>query len=209
MRALFSKALDYPLPEGVGEYGVSAQHSISHPLTLTPHLVFLHGTTWETKHWPEAYWRELIERANAEGRPVRLPWGNEAERLRAERLAAGLPNATVLPRLSLSGIAAELAGAAACVAVDTGLGHLAAALDVPTVSLYGPTDPRRTGTWGARQIHLASDFPCAPCLQRRCAYRPTAEDRAAFDIERESPLCHTRLSPERVWQTLETLLAGT
>jgi heptosyltransferase-1 len=56
------------------------------------------------------------------------------------------------------------------VAVDTGLGHLAAALDVPTISLFGPTNPGLTGAYGKAQIHLASDFPCAPCLQKKCTY---------------------------------------
>lgn len=170
------------------------------------YFVFLHGTTWTTKHWPEAYWRALLEQADNAGWPVRLPWGSAAERERAERLAAGLAHVTVLPRLSLAGIAAELAGARACVAVDTGLGHLAAALDVPTVSLYGPTNPGHTGTWGPRQVHLASDFGCAPCLRKQCAYQPTSDDRARFDVTRESPLCFTRVAPQRVWQALAPLL---
>ncbi len=171
------------------------------------YLVFLHGTTWATKHWPERYWRQLAERADAAGWPVRLPWGNEAERLRAERIATGLATITVLPKLSLSGLAAELAQARACVAVDTGLGHLAAALAVPTISLYGPTNPALTGAWGPGQTHLASDFPCAPCLKKTCGYQPTQDDRSRFDVVAESPLCFTRLSPDVVWKKLEPALS--
>lgn len=72
----------------------------------------------------------------------------------------------MLPKLNLAGVAKVLAQAQACVAVDTGLGHLAAALDVPTISLFGPTNPGLTGAYGKAQIHMASDFPCAPCLQK-------------------------------------------
>lgn len=72
------------------------------------------------------------------GVDVKLPWGNAAEKARAERLAQGLQNAEVLPKLNLAGVARVLAGARACVAVDTGLGHLAAALDVPTISCSAP-----------------------------------------------------------------------
>ena len=140
------------------------------------------------------------------GVEVRLPWGNPAEKARAERIANGLNNAVVLPKLNLAGVAKVLASASACVAVDTGLGHLAAALDVPTISLFGPTNPGLTGAYGKVQIHLASDFPCAPCLQKQCTYQPTADDLRRFDIKREFPLCFTRLSPERVASRLSTLL---
>ncbi len=172
----------------------------------TSYLVFLHGTTWPTKHWPELYWRRLAERACAAGWQVHLPWGSDAERARAERLAEGLAGARVLPKLTLAGVAAEIAGARACVAVDTGLGHLAAALAVPTVSVYGPTNPGFTGAWGKDQHHLDSDFPCAPCLQKRCRYTPSADDRARADFAREQPLCFTRVAPERVWSELAALL---
>ena len=149
---------------------------------------------------------DLAERMDRFGVDVKLPWGNAAEKARAERLAQGLKNAEVLPRLNLAGVARVLAGAKACVAVDTGLGHLAAALDVPTISLFGPTNPGLTGAYGKAQIHLASDFPCAPCLQKKCTYQPTAEDQRRFDLKREWPLCFTRLNPERVATRLSTLL---
>ncbi len=110
------------------------------------------------------------------------------------------------PNSNLAGVARVLAGARACVAVDTGLGHLAAALDVPTISLFGPTNPGLTGAYGKGQIHLGSDWSCAPCLQKQCTYQPTADDLRRFDIKRESPLCFTRLNPERVASRLSTLL---
>ncbi|WP_137887106.1 lipopolysaccharide heptosyltransferase I [Pseudomonas sp. 2FE] len=205
VRQLFAQALDYPLPGSVGDYGLKRAQLAGTPAGA-PYLLFLHGTTWDTKHWPEAYWRELAERMGALGWAVRLPWGNPAEKARAERIAAGLENAAVLPKLALAGMAKVLAGARACVAVDTGLGHLAAALDVPTLSLFGPTNPGLTGAYGRSQIHLASDFPCAPCLKKTCAYQPTAEDKRWHDLKREWPLCFTRLNPQRVATELEALL---
>jgi len=211
VRGLFAKALGYPLPEGPGDYGLDPArvHADSAaPGAGAPYLLFLHGTTWVTKHWPEPYWRQLVERAVAAGWKVRLPWGNAAELARAQRLAADLPGVTILPRLKLAGIAAEVAGATACVAVDTGLGHLAAAFGVPTVSLFGPTDPGYTGAWGANQVHLASNFHCAPCLQRRCSYHPNAAEQARFDVVAEHPLCFTRLDPQRVWDALARLTAA-
>lgn len=205
VRQLFAVALGYDLPKGLGDYGLDVERLVELP-RKNPFVLFLHGTTWDTKHWPESYWRELAQRMGQLGVEVRLPWGNPAEKARAERIARGLRNAVVLPKLNLAGVAKVLAGASACVAVDTGLGHLAAALDVPTVSLFGPTNPGLTGAYGKSQIHLASNFPCAPCLQKKCTYVPTTEDQQRFDLKREWPLCFTRLNPERVVSRLSALL---
>lgn len=205
VRQLFALSLGYSLPPTVGDYGLDRSR-LSLQTSGPPYLVFLHGTTWYTKHWPELYWRQLAELVINAGWSVKLPWGNAAEKARAERLANGLPGAVVLPRLNLADMAHVLASARACVAVDTGLGHLAAALGGPTLSLFGPTNPGYTGAYGTAQVHLASDFPCAPCLRKDCTYRPTAEDRRRFDLEREQPLCFTRLPPERVMHELQPLL---
>ncbi|OOW01300.1 lipopolysaccharide heptosyltransferase I [Pseudomonas sp. MF6396] len=204
VRQLFALALGYDLPSGLGDYGLD--RSRLEEIPTKPYVVFLHGTTWDTKHWPELYWRQLAERLGRTGLHICLPWGNPAEKARAERIAQGLKNAQVLPRLNLAGVARVLAAAKACVAVDTGLGHLAAALDVPTLSLFGPTNPGLTGAYGKAQVHLGSDFPCAPCLQKKCTYKPSADDRRRFDLKREWPLCFTRLNPERVASQLSALL---
>lgn len=204
VRQLFAMALAYDLPEGIGNYGLDLDRLQLPP--AAPYVVFLHGTTWATKHWPEAYWRELAERMGQRNLQVRLPWGNPQEKARAERIAQGLKNCQVLPKLNLAGVACVLAAAKACVAVDTGLGHLAAALDVPTISLFGPTNPGLTGAYGRAQVHQASNFPCAPCLQKKCTYKPSAEDLRRFDLKREWPLCFTRLNPEHVASRLSALL---
>nr|WP_189672810.1 lipopolysaccharide heptosyltransferase I [Pseudomonas taiwanensis] len=204
VRQLFAMALAYDLPEGIGNYGLDLDRLQLPP--AAPYVVFLHGTTWATKHWPEAYWRELAERMGQRNLQVRLPWGNPQEKARAERIAQGLKNCQVLPKLNLAGVARVLAAAKACVAVDTGLGHLAAALDVPTISLFGPTNPGLTGAYGRAQVHQASNFPCAPCLQKKCTYKPSAEDLRRFDLKREWPLCFTRLNPEHVASRLSALL---
>ncbi|UVE18309.1 lipopolysaccharide heptosyltransferase I [Pseudomonas sp. LS44] len=185
VRQLFAQALDYPLPQGVVDYGLD-RNRLADPV-VPAYLLFLHGTTWASKHWPEAYWRALLERMNELAWDVRLPWGNADEQARAERLAEGLAHVSVLPRLNLAGIAKVIAGARACVAVDTGLGHLAAALDVPTISLYGPTRPDLVGAYGGSQVHLCAEGP----------------DAGSGDRDK---LCFDSLRPERVALELEALL---
>ncbi|MCU1718347.1 lipopolysaccharide heptosyltransferase I [Pseudomonas sp. 5P_3.1_Bac2] len=159
VRQLFAQALDYPLPDSRADYGLDRNQLADRD--TAPYLLFLHGTTWPSKHWPETNWHELAQVMAAQGWGIRLPWGSEAEKARAERIAAGIEKAAVLPKLNLAGMAKVIAGARACVAVDTGLGHLAAALDVPSISLYGPTLPGRVGAYGRAQIHLCASGPHA------------------------------------------------
>jgi heptosyltransferase-1 len=72
-------------------------------ITDQPYIVLLHGTTWNSKYWPEASWTELIHLLAQQGWRCLLPWGNEVERQRAHRLqAAGGEQAQVLPKLSLT-----------------------------------------------------------------------------------------------------------
>lgn len=161
VRELFAQALGYELPADIGNYGLDRRSLAAQLPACEPYLMFLHGTTWPSKHWHESNWRTVAEYCDAQGWHVRLPWGSEAERQRAERIAQNLEHVSVLPRLSIKEVASWLAGAQACIAVDTGLGHLTAALDVPCISLYGPTTPERVGAYGKGQVHLCASGPHA------------------------------------------------
>lgn len=196
VRQLFSEALDYPLPVGSASYGLEREGFVN-SVESKAYIVALHGTAWGTKLWPESYWLELIRLANAAGLDVLLPWGSDEERDRAERLADHSRGAQVLRRMSLADMAGVLAGARGVVAVDTGLAHLAAALAVPAVAIYGATQPGLTGTLGANQKQLQSTLECAPCLRRRCHYRGSTGVK---------PACYASVPPDKVWATLGTLL---
>jgi heptosyltransferase I len=197
-RALFAGALHYTVPATL-DYGLQ----LPPPPTgdgperePVDYLVFIPGTTWPSKHWPEAYWRALTILATDAGWRVRINFGSDAERSAAERIAAGIPNVE-LPRLSIESLAHVLRDARAVVSVDSGPGHLAAAVGTPGVSIYGATDPALMGTRGAGQMHLRADFPCSPCLRRRCKFT----DRGGI-----YPDCYASVPPERVWSTLRDLI---
>ena len=195
VRQLFAAALEYVVPDTLPDYGIRGRFAV---VPRQPSLVFLHGTTWPTKHWPDDYWVELASMAVAAGLQVKLPWGDAAEKQRAEKIAAVDKSVEVLPRMQLGELAEVIASAGGVVGVDTGLVHLAAALGTPCVTLYGATDPGLIGTVGAAQYHLRASFPCAPCQQRKCHYQGAAE---VF------PACYGDLPPTRVWQMLEAALA--
>ncbi|MFV9260199.1 lipopolysaccharide heptosyltransferase RfaC [Citrobacter freundii] len=150
-RELFAKSLGYAKPQSQGDYAI-AQHFVNECNADTgQYAVFLHATTRDDKHWPEANWRELIELLNNTGIRIKLPWGAPHEEERAKRLAEGFPYVDVLPRMSLEEVAHILAGAKFVVSVDTGLSHLTAALYRPNITLYGPTDPGLIGGYGKNQ----------------------------------------------------------
>ena len=155
-RELFAKSLGYSRPAQTGDYAI-AQHFLGTAQTSqTPYLVFLHATTRDDKHWPEAQWRQLITLMSGSGITIKLPWGAPHEEARARRLAEGFDDVDVLPRMSLEQVAYVLAGAKGVVSVDTGLSHLTAALDRPNITLYGPTDPGLIGGYGKNQHSVIS-----------------------------------------------------
>lgn len=156
-RALFARALNYTLPATRGDYGVRANLT-QQKIKSSRGLLFFHGTARAEKLWPVDRWVELAGLADAEDYPVWLPWGNESEHQRARDIARQSATAQVLPRLDLLGLAGMLLEVNGAVAVDTGLGHLAAALDVPTVSLYGPTSTKLIGAYGHNQVHIQSSL---------------------------------------------------
>jgi len=204
MRQLFSQLLDYSFHPNELDYGIDQARFKKLAFEVDQNaLLFFHGTTWSTKHWPQQYWETLAMIASQAGFDVLLPWGNEQEKQNAQQIQAyvrkqglcRLPQ--ILPKLELSEFATLLSQVKGAVAVDTGLGHMAAALAVPTVSLYGPTDPNLTGAMGNAQVHLKASLHCAPCLAKQCQF--TTQQRI-------HPPCFNTVSPVMVWQSLLALL---
>ncbi|MGH8456475.1 MAG: lipopolysaccharide heptosyltransferase I [Stenotrophobium sp.] len=154
VRALFAQALGYAKPDTAPDFGLDRAHFPVAELPR-PYLVFLHATTWPTKCWPENHWQELGRALHKRGFAIVLPWGNEAERATATRIAAEF-GGIVLPKMRLTELAGVLAHARAVVGVDTGLAHVAAVVATPSITLYGPTLPGLTGTVGQNQLHLSS-----------------------------------------------------
>src|SRR6266851_927092 len=190
LRCLFASALDYPIPASPPDFRIRRERFVKPNFDLPgEYLVFVHNASWKTKLWPEAHWAELLKKSVQTGFKVLLPWGNEMEEARAKRLAIH-SEVQVLPKLSLSEMGYVLERAKACVCMDTGLSHLVAALDVPSITLYGSTDSGLIGASGASQVHLRSDLPCSPCRAKTCRYSSG-----------DNP-CLEKIGPERVFGEL-------
>lgn len=146
-RELAALALGYASPTTPPDYGLrlpSEQLSDDIP---RDYVVCLHGSSRAIKFWPESHWIELAQSLTTQRLTPLLPWGNEAEHTRANAIAAGCPGAQVLPRCSLRRLAQIVGQARAVVGVDTGLVHLAAALERPVVAIYTGSAPALTGVY--------------------------------------------------------------
>jgi heptosyltransferase-1 len=153
-RRLAAAALGYTV-DGTPDYGIRTPDVALPWLPSQPYAALLHATSRDDKLWDEPNWIALGKRLHQAGMRAVLPWGNEQEKSRAGRLSAAIPEAVCAPRLNLNEAAALLGRARAVIGVDTGLSHLAAALDVPTVGIYTATDPGLTGLYaGARAVNL-------------------------------------------------------
>jgi heptosyltransferase-1 len=148
-RRLAAAALGYSLPTSV-DYGLSpVDRGVEEPYS-----VFLTMTSRADKLWPESRW---IEAGRALGGRVVLPWGSEAERARAQRIATSLVGAEVPARMTLEQLARLFSRARRVLGLDTGLTHLAAALGARTVGIYAGSDPALTGIYGApRAVNLGA-----------------------------------------------------
>lgn len=161
-RQLAGLALGY-LPEGAPDYGIRPP-AIGRFGWLPggAYAVLLHATSRADKQWQEANWIELGLYFYQNNIRCVLPWGSETEHARSVRLAAAIPQAITPPRLNLNEAAALLGNAQYVVGVDTGLAHLAAALDVPTVGIYVTTDPSLTGLYAGRHAVNLGNIGSAP-----------------------------------------------
>ena len=172
-RALCAMSLGYSIPTNAPDYGIEKhgienheieKHGIEkHGVTVKndgsasrmdiglqgiesdSYVIALHGTSRDSKLWPVENWVNLGKQLAKQNLNLALPWASDAELTRANQIAQQLSNATVLPKLSIAQIAAVIADAKAAIGVDTGLSHLATALNVPTIALYTDTNPALTG----------------------------------------------------------------
>ena len=140
-RLLAAKALGYERQTGFDAFARNAgDFGLGGGVEQGRQVVLAHVSARDDKLWSERNWIELGRRLAASGLQVLLPWGSDAERRRAERLAAEIPGARVLSPLSLADLARLFAGCRGLFGLDTGLTYLAIACGVPTVRLYCGVD---------------------------------------------------------------------
>lgn len=145
-RFLAAAALGYRLDMPL-DYGLGDKFARLDGMPAGDYAVFLHSTSRAEKLWGEANWIAVGKFLAAQGMVCVVPWGNETERLRSERLRAAIGNVLVPPRMNLNQAMAMLAHAKLALGVDTGLAHMAAALNRPVVGIFCDSDPLTAGVY--------------------------------------------------------------
>ncbi len=143
-----------------------AQRELS---SLPPRRVgFAIGASKAVKRWPDERWGALARELVARGVGVLLLGDGEEERLRGEALARDLPFVeNAVSSYSLRQTLAAVGALDALVGGDSGVLHMALALGVPTVGLFGPTLPAQVALGGVDRA-LLGDCPQRGCQRWEC-----------------------------------------
>jgi heptosyltransferase-1 len=138
-RSVAAHAFDYRFAPQI-DYGLAVPPAPAFA-PAAPYVVLMHSTARAAKLWDEGSWSAVARYLDDKGYACVLPWGNDAERRRAERLAAPLARSLVAPGMAIREAAGLLGHARAVIGLDTGFTHLAAALRVPVVGIFCDSEP--------------------------------------------------------------------
>jgi ADP-heptose:LPS heptosyltransferase len=170
-------------------------------------LVGLHPSGGRpVKQWPLERWAAVAARLQQEHAATILITGSEADRPLAAGVAKQLPKKPIdlTGRLSVRESLAFIAGLDLFLSADTGPMHMACAVDTPSVSVFGPSDPVRyfsggDGAPGSRHVVVKPELWCSPCNLIR---KPPAECAGA-----EPPECLRLVAVDAVYAAAARLLA--
>jgi ADP-heptose:LPS heptosyltransferase len=145
----------------------SLRNRLDDCLDSKPFAVFHVGGSTRHKQWPPIRFSELIAGVAGEFDLAAVLVGNSGDNAAAEEIAgtcgSKVPLCNFCGPMSFSDAAYIIKKARVYVGGDSGLAHAAAALDVPSVVLFGPSDENKWGTQGPRHTVVRVKLPCSPC----------------------------------------------
>lgn len=157
---------------------ISAALRRSYPLHERPWIVLQPGARWQNKRWPVEHFVELARQVAATRPALGFAVLGSAEDAPLGQAICGAAPGRCLDltgRLSLLEMVECIRLAKVMVTNDTGPMHVAAALGIPVVALFGPTEPARTGPYGQVGNAIRLDLPCVPCMRPRCSFERPIE----------------------------------
>ena len=165
---------------------------------VSEYVAIVPSARWETKKWPPENFGLLISKLSI---PCVIT-GTNSDRLTVQRVLASSKGKGInlCGKTNLKELAALIAGAKAVVSNDSGPMHIGVALGIPVISLFGPTDPIKTGPYGWSGIPSERDnkhhtvvktvLPCSPCFKKKC----------------KEPFCMRDISVDKVLEEIKVFL---
>ena len=189
--------IPHPLPNPKLKVSQTGLDATLYKLGLTldkPVAVFCPGAEYgPAKRWPVSYFAEIAQRLQQHGFAVWLV-GSARDKEVADKIIA-LGNSechNLCGSTDLGDAIALLSCARLVISNDSGLMHLAAALDRPMLALFGSSSPRFTPPLSGQAHVIKLDIKCSPCFKRECPL-------GHFN-------CMMQLTPDLVWEKLRPLL---
>jgi heptosyltransferase-1 len=163
--------------------------------TFLPIIAIQPMARWPTKEWSPAKFAELgnLIQKSKEYQVVFLGSKEEVSRIEVIVRLMDEPPVTATGKLSLKQLAAFLKKSTLLITNDSGPMHLAVALNIPVLALFGATDFRRTGPYQMEDHVIYKSVACRPCLKRSCLNH-------AFPME-----CMERITPEEVFERIKEM----
>jgi len=145
---------------------------------------------WETKLWNNEKFARLADLINDELQMKVVFTGSEKEPI--EKITSLMTNKGINlgGQTSLLELACLYKKAQMVISTDSGPMHLAAAVETPVIALFGPTDPARTGPYGAGHNIIKAELSCNPCFLKKCSTRK----------------CMADISPQQVFAAVKKIL---
>ena len=147
------------------------------------------GYMSEYKEWSRENWVRLIDRLSEKGHRVFLT-GAPADKIKTQAVIAGCARKEMVEdkagALPLRELPALLSDAALVISVNTGIMHMAAAVQVPLLALHGPTSVKRWGPVSDKAVNFEATSPSAGCLD------------LGFEYDREDPRSMDTITPDEV-----------
>ncbi len=138
-------------------------------LALTDYVILNPGGGWVPKRWaPEKFGALAAAIAKEWKLPTLVIWGPGEEELAQRIVDTSEGSAKLAPATGIRGVIPYIRRARLFVSGDTGPMHLASAVGVPVVGIFGPTDAARNGPFGPNDAVIWKDVDCGPCYKRRC-----------------------------------------
>jgi ADP-heptose:LPS heptosyltransferase len=143
------------------------------------------------KCWPKEYFVELGKKLLSSYDCNLFITGGKEERKLLSFLTKNLDGAIPIHNLSIRELAAFLENMDLFVTNDTGPMHLATSLQIPTIVIFSPTDPKICGPYGKNQTYVLQKPPlCKPCLKRKC----------------KNSKCLQKITPDEVFHPIEAFI---